>query len=339
MGSSDAQIDRERVGARAFLFDADGSDQQIEPTTLSERSLDDPQLLWVDAVANDDRLAQIASALGIEEGSIDRLSAPPGRPTLEDFEGYFHLNCRFMGDGPEQDRPIDIHCVVGRNWVLTTHRDDIDLIEAFLEPIKGETELGRVEGPVFLALLLDWIVSGYFRAIERLETRLDEIDESLILRGAQADGEEGEEGMLGRLVGVRHDVTVLRRSLAAHREMVATLAQPEFDKVSGSSSADRFQLLSERLEKALAEIENARLMVMGSLDVLMTRTAQRTNDVMKILTVINAVLLPSLVAAAILGMNFRQSFFERKELFWVVIAAMLALGAGILAFARRKKWI
>jgi Mg2+ and Co2+ transporter CorA len=80
-------------------------------------------------------------------------------------------------------------------------------------------------------------------------------------------------------------------------------------------------------------------MVMGSLDVLMTRTAQRTNDVMKILTVINAVLLPSLVAAAILGMNFRQSFFERRELFWLVVAAMVALGAGILAFARRKRWI
>lgn len=54
---------------------------------------------------------------------------------------------------------------------------------------------------------------------------------------------------------------------------------------------------------------------------------------------INAVLLPSLVAAAILGMNFRQSFFERRELFWVVIVAMVALGAAILAFARRKRWI
>jgi Mg2+ and Co2+ transporter CorA len=102
-----------------------------------------------------------------------------------------------------------------------------------------------------------------------------------------------------------------------------------------TGSADRFRLLSERLEKALGEIENARPMVMGSLDVLMTRTAQRTNDVMKILTVINAVLLPALVAAGILGMNFRQSFFERRELFWIVIAGMVALGTGIVAFARR----
>ena len=337
MGSNETQADQDRPGARAFLFDADGSDQQIDPADLSDRSLDDRQLLWVDTLVDDDRLTEIATALGIEEGSIGRLGSPPHRPTLEDFEGYFHLNCSFLGGDAAEDRPIDIHCVVGRNWVLTAHRDDIDLLDAFLEPIKGETELGRVEGPVFLALLLDWIVSGYFRAIERLETGLDEVDESLIMRGVRAEDEE--EGMLGRLVGLRHDVTVLRRSLGAHREVFATLAQPEFDKVSESSSADRFRVLSERLEKAMTEVENARLMVMGSLDVLMTRTAQRTNDVMKILTVINAVLLPALVAAAILGMNFRQSFFERKELFWVVIAAMVALGAGILTFARRKRWI
>jgi Mg2+ and Co2+ transporter CorA len=332
----DTGTEGERSGARAFLFDAEGSDQQIDVGALQEHALDDRQLLWVDAGPTDESLHEIAAALDVEDGTVERLGAPPGRPSLEDFEGYFHLNCRVLGDDPEREEPMEIQCVVGRNWVLTTHRDDVDLIDAFLEPIKGETELGRVEGPVFLALLLDWIVSGYFRAIEQVEARLDAIDESLILRGVQGDA---EQGLLDRLVAIRRDITVLRRSLAAHREMLATLAQPEFDKVSGSSTADRFLLLSERLDKALTEIENARLMVMGSLDILMTRTAQRTNDVMKILTVINAVLLPALVAAAILGMNFRQSFFERRELFWVVTAGMVALGAGILAFARRKRWI
>lgn len=333
---SDADTDRERPAARGFLFDADGSDQEVDPTALGDRPLHDRQLLWVDADAADPVIAAIGEILGLEGRTIERLSTPAGRPSLEDFEGYFHLNCRFVGDDPGRDRPMEIQCVVGRNWVLTTHRDGVDLMDAFLEPVKGETELGRVEGPVFLALLLDWIVSGYFRAIDHLEARLDEVDESLILRGIQADAEEGP---LGRLVGIRRDVTTLRRSMSAHREMFATLAQPEFDKVSGSSSAERFRLLSERLERALAQLENARLMVIGSLDVLMTRTAQRTNDVMKILTVINAVLLPALVAAAILGMNFRLPFFQRNELFWVVIAAMVALGVGILAFARSKKWI
>jgi Mg2+ and Co2+ transporter CorA len=59
---------------------------------------------------------------------------------------------------------------------------------------------------------------------------------------------------------------------------------------------------------------------------------------MKILTVISAVLLPALVIAGILGMNFRQSFFERVDLFWVVVAGMFALGASVLTFARIRGW-
>jgi magnesium transporter len=133
-------------------------------------------------------------------------------------------------------------------------------------------------------------------------------------------------------------ITVLRRTLSGHREVFATLSQPEFDKVSKSESADRYRVLSERLDKAIAAAENARETAMGSLNIVMTRTAQRTNHVMKMLTVISAVLLPALVIAGILGMNFRQSFFERTELFWVVVVLMVALGAGIVAFARHRKW-
>lgn len=164
---------------------------------------------------------------------------------------------------------------------------------------------------------------------------MDEFDESLIARDMQ---ERSEQRLLSYLVELRHAITVLRRTLSGHREIFATLSQPEFDKVSKSESADRYRVLSERLDKAIAAAENARETAMGSLNIVMTRTAQRTNDVMKMLTVISAVLLPALVIAGILGMNFRQKFFERTELFWVVVVAMVALGAGIVAFARYRRW-
>lgn len=335
---ADGNEDRRHGAARirAFLFDAEGSDREVDAASLGDHVADDRHLLWVDVDLTDGRVPhEVGEALHLAEATVDRLQAAPVRPHVEDFEEYFHLNVRSVGEA-EDTEPIEVDCVVGRNWVLTSHRDGSDLIEPFLQPIRGETELGRVEGPVFLALLLDWVLSGYFRSIEHLEARLDELDESLIA----GDVEEDPEGpLLGRLVGLRRDVTLLRRTLSVHREVFATLTQPEFDKVSETDSAQRFLPLADRMEKALGGIDNARVMVMSSLDVLMTRTAQRTNDVMKILTVINAVLLPALVAAAILGMNFQQSFFDRAELFWVVVFLMVALGASILAFARHRRWI
>ncbi len=303
---------------------------------LSNQDVADQKLLWVDVDLRDAQVApDLGSALPIKGESLDRMQSPPTRPHIEDFDEYFHLNVRSLQGPSEGDGPIEIQCLVGKAWMVTAHRQDVDLIESFLVPMRSETELGRLEGPVFLAIVLDWFLSGYFLAIEDLESRLDAFDESVIARGLR---EGSEERLLTHVVALRREITVLRQTLSSHREIFATLSQPEFDKIAKADSADRYRVLSDRLDKAIAAAENTREMAMGSLNIVMARTAERTNEVVKILTVISAVLLPALVIAAVLGMNFRQPFFERTELFWVVVTAMVALGIGIVGFARLRKW-
>jgi Mg2+ and Co2+ transporter CorA len=87
------------------------------------------------------------------------------------------------------------------------------------------------------------------------------------------------------------------------------------------------------------EAENAREMVIGTFQVYATRTAQRTNDVVQVLTVLSAVLLPAVVIAGILGMNFHPSFFDRPSLFWVAVGAIVLLCGGIFLFARGQGWL
>ena len=67
---------------------------------------------------------------------------------------------------------------------------------------------------------------------------------------------------------------------------------------------------SQRLERALEAITNARDMLIGTFDVHMTRTAQRTNDVMRVLTLASVMLLPSVVLAGVMGMNFKVPLFD-----------------------------
>jgi magnesium transporter len=86
-------------------------------------------------------------------------------------------------------------------------------------------------------------------------------------------------------------------------------------------------------------LENVREQLVGSFDIYLGRTAQRTNEVMKILTVLSAVLLPSVVLAGVMGMNFKLDFFEQTSNFWVVIGAMVAMAIAILALARLRRWI
>ena len=80
-------------------------------------------------------------------------------------------------------------------------------------------------------------------------------------------------------------------------------------------------------------------MLLGSFDILMSRTGQRTNDVMKVLTIASVVILPSSLIAGILGMNFHPPFFDSANLFWVAVGVMAMLIGGALIAARRMRWI
>jgi magnesium transporter len=82
-----------------------------------------------------------------------------------------------------------------------------------------------------------------------------------------------------------------------------------------------------------------REMLIGTFDVHMTGMAQRTNDVMRILTLASVVLLPSVVIAGVMGMNFKVGFFDQASLFFVVVAAMVLLALGTVIVARWRRWL
>jgi Mg2+ and Co2+ transporter CorA len=86
-------------------------------------------------------------------------------------------------------------------------------------------------------------------------------------------------------------------------------------------------------------VEKTRELLVGSFDIYLGRAAQRSNDVMKTLTLVSAIALPGIVLAGIMGMNFKLPFFEDAGNFWLVIGAMLTFAAAILALARWRRWI
>jgi Mg2+ and Co2+ transporter CorA len=79
--------------------------------------------------------------------------------------------------------------------------------------------------------------------------------------------------------------------------------------------------------------------LLGTYDIHMGRVSQHANDVMKTLTLLSGVLLPAVVLAGIMGMNFGMPFFEDATNFWIVVGSMIAMAIVILAVARWRAWI
>ena len=84
---------------------------------------------------------------------------------------------------------------------------------------------------------------------------------------------------------------------------------------------------------------DTRASVVSSFDVLIARTGHTTNEIMKVLTLASVILLPGTLVAGVMGMNFEVPLFTHPELFWGVIALIVAGAVVTLTVARLRRWI
>ena len=189
------------------------------------------------------------------------------------------------------------------------------MLEEFAERVSGSGDTGSLDGPGFLAALLEWVLGSYSAAFERIEQRLEEFDIQAMR------GEAGhEEQDIERLVEMRQQVGNLRRALAAHRSALVSLTHPELEALGDHDSGEQFQSLLQRFESTVQEARDAREAIVGSFDVLIARGGHRTNEIMKVLTLTSVILLPGALIAGVMGMNFKVGLFDEAVLFWVVVA-------------------
>ena len=321
-------------GLRAFLYDKDGSDRQVDLDESTVADLSEEHLLWVDVSTDESQLT------GAGEDALRRLAGERASAWLGRDDGAAvaetaedRLMVGVVGATDHEER-IGIRCLVGPRWIVTAHSSSVDLIEAFNQSVSKGSNLGKMDGPRFLAVLLDGHLRSFFDRVEELDRKVDDLDEELISAPAAAD-----RALLDRIVQLRHRTGQLRRIVVAHRDVLARLSDPELAVLSGSDSAHRFADLDRRLETVIGSIDSTRASITGSLDVFMTRTAQRTNEVMKVLTLASVLMLPSTVIAGVMGMNFEVGLFGNPAGFWIVIIVMITVAATTLAVARHRRWI
>jgi magnesium/cobalt transport protein CorA len=316
------------------LFDGRGRDHDVAVTREVVRRLGAKQTLWVDVNRPDEAVVErLAQLFDLRVESVQALRERNGRPHVAMFGEYLQLSVEAVQvDDEVGERPVGLALIAGRNFVVTFHREPVAFLEAFREHLRGDTSIGLVDGPAFLAALLDWHLSGYFQVIDALELEADDLDQRALHPRSERD-------LLTDLVRLRRRISAIRRRLAPHREVFAALTRTELAGLAGDGDSELFRGIADRLERALDAVDNARELVLGSFDVHMTRTAQRTNDIMKILTLATVVLLPGSVIAGVMGMNFKVGFFEDPSFFWIVIAAMGVIAAATLLAARARRWI
>ena len=313
-----------------ILFDRDQVDH-LDRLSDRPKRLKGSTLLWVDVDRSSEESArEVTEAFGLDPGTRDRLAASsPGHAVFADRGRYIHITSY----APCEEELVALECVVGENWVITAHDRAVPVLDEFAERVSGSGQTGELDGPSFLAALLEWVLGAYSEAFEGIEERLEEFE----VRAMRGDGDAEED--VERLVSIRKEVGGLRRALAHHRSALVSLTYPELEALGDHASGERFQSLLQRFESTVQEARDAREAVVGSFDVLIARTGQRTNEIMKVLTLASVILLPGALVAGVLGMNFKVGLFETSWLFYVVLALIVAVAPLVVGLAKWRDWI
>jgi magnesium transporter len=328
-------------GITARFFDADGHDRSVDLQADDLGEIGERALLWIDldleAGADLDAIADRIELSGSERAHLE---ADSGRARLVYSADSIHLTLEAVEPGvsarseehaSERQELVrrEIDLVARPGVVISVHRGPVAALDRFVAGISGETSLGALTAAALLSSLADEVISGYHDVAEQVGQEIDVLDQHA-LRGSG-------DAVLGEIVWLRRRIGLVRATLAPHRAALTALGRPEMDDDSGVGKP--WPGLVDRLEGAIAAVDSLRDSLLGTYDIHMARAAQRANDVMKALTILSAVLLPAVVVAGVMGMNFAIPFFDDTRNFFIVVGAMIALAVLILGVARWRRWI
>lgn len=323
---------------QATLFDADADDREVDPCAVDPARLSDRQLLWVDVQDDDTHAAEamleeLVGSLGLGDGAMAMFRSLNGAAKLQNVGEWFLAQVvavEHQGQLRFGGRPLAIVC--GDNFVVSLHRGPLELIDQLRDRERADTRIGTLSAERFAASLLDWVVESYLHAVSDFEAAVDRLEVALLATRVHRE-------CLADLAQLRRGASRLRRMLSPHRQVFGALARPDFRPSEDGVADKQFRALEQRFERAMDAVENTRDLVVGTFELFTTRSAERTNDTMRVLTFVTVLLGSLAVVAGVLGMNFKTPFFDTGDTgFWTAVAVMLGFAVSATAFARWRRW-
>ncbi len=259
-------------------------------------------------------------------------------PRIDDWGKYLYLvfqAVEFHQDSLEpQLQELDLF--LGSNYLVSCHAGPMKAIECVRNRVERDPDRTSRGADHLLYQLLDETVSAYMTAIERLDEEIDDAQEEVFQQPSPAT--------LQRIFRVKRAVLRLHRTLSPQREVLNRLARDTFAQVD---SLDRvyFRDVYDHLVRLHDITESVRDLISGALDTYLSAISNRTNEIMKTLTLVTVMFLPMTFLAGFFGMNFfgenmvLLSPLPRNLLFWGNLLLMISTPIGLTIWAKRRGWI
>lgn len=291
--------------------------------------------LWVDLDRPTPEEARIlGDVFHFHELAIEDALSESHHPKIESYGDVLYLILHGIDFSASEHcfRTKDIDFFLGPQFLVTVHPGVSRSIGKVSE-ICGRNNRVLGEGPgVLLYRIVDTMVDNYRPEMEKLESRLDALEQEVFDRP--------EAQLSRRILTFKKDVASLRQVVMPQRDAIGRLARREFPIID-EQLAYRFRDVHDHLVRLSDESMFFQDRISSILDAHLSAVSNQLNQVMKILTIFTTLAMPLTVLTGVYGMNVPLPHFPGGEgvQFWWVMAMMFAISGAMLAFFRRKGWL
>jgi magnesium transporter len=279
-----------------------------------------------------EHIETLGACFGLHPLVLEDILNSDHRPKLEDYGDYLFLVLKipfYEKDGGFRVEQVSL--VLGPSYVLSFQEKSGPIFDAVRDRLKNGKGRSRTMGPDYLAYaLIDMVVDRYFTTLESIGDDIEELEQVLFaVPGADT---------LESIHQFKREMIQLRKSVWPLREMIGGLQRGD-SKLVGETTRVFLRDVYDHTVQVVDTVETFRDIISGMLDLYLSGVSYRTNEVMKVLTIMSTIFIPLTFLAGIYGMNFE--YMPELEWHWAyfgLLGLMLILAMVMLVFFRIKRW-
>jgi magnesium transporter len=292
-------------------------------------------MVWVEVqgYGDEELLRRIGAAFAMHPLALEDVVNAPQRPKAEAYDEHLLLIARMarVGEGLELEIQ-QLAILVGADYVVSFQERYGDELEPIRRRLREGIGPMRSAGAGYLGYaLFDAVVDAYYPVLEVLSDKLEHLEERVLAHPTPRT--------LDRLNRIKADLILLRRGAWPQLETVNRLLRDE-SRFLGQDARVYLRDTADHCAQIVDVIDSHRERVNGLMNTYLSVVSNRTNEVMKVLTIMASIFIPLTFLAGIYGMNFEfMPELHRPWAYPLLLLVMAGTAGGMLLFFRRRGWL
>lgn len=320
---------------KAWLFHREEAPCEVELAEVPELVRDDANFVWIDLsnYAEED-LREVARILDLHPTGVHAALGVWQRPRLDVFGQQFSVSvtAAHLDSEAYHVHASQLDLFVDRNSLVSAHKRPLPLAQRVMARARQNPGLMERDSAYLLYIILDELLEYHEDLNEHVESEIETWEERALT--------DSSDDFLADLLRFKRYVFALSQLVDQHRNVFDAFVRPDFPFVAEEEMAIYFRDLEGRLARLQDLLHTAKEAVNGAFEIYVSQMSHRTNQVIKILTLVSTILFPISVILAFFATSFpSESFLHTNAAFVVMILTIVLLSSGTLIAFRRQGWI